>query len=299
MTRILITGGSGQVGGALAGLDWPAGTELVVPPRTELDLSAADQVSAYVSEGRFSAIVSTGAYTAVETAEENLLDAFKVNAQGPAAIAEAAKKLGIPLVHISTDYVFDGTKTSPYVETDSINPKGVYGASKAAGELAIQSSGCRHVILRTAWVFSAFGGNFVRTMIRLTDRPQLKVVDDQTGCPTAAQDIAVAAQTIVLRQLADTNAPNGIFHFCGDEAVTWFGFASEIFQLLSARQIDVPAVVPISTKEYPTPARRPANSALSTDKLRQEFGIGPCQWRVALASTVDVLLNEQETGVAL
>ncbi|QDG74936.1 dTDP-4-dehydrorhamnose reductase [Labrenzia sp. PHM005] len=298
MTRVLITGGSGQVGSALAGLKWPDGTELVVPPRSDLDLSNADQVGTYVREGGFSAIISSGAYTAVDKAEDDLLTAFKVNGLAPAAFAEAAKELDIPLVHISTDYVFNGSKTGPYAETDPIDPQGVYGASKATGELAIQTSGCRHVILRTAWVFSATGGNFVKTMIRLADRPELKVVDDQTGCPTAASDIARAAQAIVLRQIDDKNAPSGVYHFCGDEAVTWHGFASEIFELLKARGLAVPAVLPIPTKNYPTPASRPANSALDTDKLSQDFGIEPCQWRAALASTVDVLLGEQEKGVS-
>jgi len=298
MTRILITGGTGQVGSSLESLDWPEGTELVLPSRAELDLSSADQIASFVRAGRFDAIISSGAYTAVDKAEDDLVTAFKVNGLAPAAFAEAAKELDIPLVHISTDYVFDGGKTGRYVETDPIDPQGVYGASKAAGELAIQSSGCRHVILRTAWVFSAIGANFVKTMIRLADRPQLTVVDDQTGCPTAAPDIARAAQAIVLRQLADKNAPTGVYHYCGDEAVTWFGFASEIFRLIEARGNAVPAVAPIPTKDYPTPAKRPANSALETAKLKQDFGIEPCQWRAALASTVDALMGDKQEGIS-
>ncbi|WP_422018797.1 dTDP-4-dehydrorhamnose reductase [Roseibium sp.] len=298
MTRILITGGTGQVGGSLGKLSWPEGTELVLPSRSELDLSNADQIGSYVRASGFDAIISSGAYTAVDKAEDDLLTAFKVNGLAPAAFAEAAKELDIPLVHISTDYVFDGGKTGRYVETDPIDPQGVYGASKAAGELAIQSSGCRHVILRTAWVFSAIGANFVKTMIRLSDRPQLTVVDDQTGCPTAAPDIARAAQAIILRQLGDKTAPSGVYHYCGDEAVTWFGFASEIFELLKARGLSVPAVAPIPTKDYPTPAKRPANSALDTSRLTQDFGIEPCQWRAALASTVEELMGDKEKGLS-
>ncbi|MGV2978574.1 dTDP-4-dehydrorhamnose reductase [Roseibium alexandrii] len=298
MTRILITGGTGQVGGSLGKLSWPEGTELVLPSRSELDLSNADHIGTYVRAGGFDAIISSGAYTAVDKAEDDLLTAFKVNGLAPAAFAEAAKELDIPLVHISTDYVFDGGKTGRYVETDPIDPQGVYGASKAAGELAIQSSGCRHVILRTAWVFSAIGANFVKTMIRLADRPQLTVVDDQTGCPTAAPDIARAARTIVLRQLTDKDAPSGVYHYCGDEVVTWFGFASEIFRILEARGLAVPAVAPIPTKDYPTPAKRPANSALDTSRLTQDFGIEPCQWRAALASTVEELMGDKEKGLS-
>ncbi|CTQ75419.1 dTDP-4-dehydrorhamnose reductase [Roseibium alexandrii] len=298
MTRILITGGTGQVGGALGKLSWPDGTELVLPSRAELDLDNADQIGSYVRYGGFDAIISSGAYTAVDKAEDDLLTAFKVNGLAPAAFAEAAKELDIPLVHISTDYVFDGGKTGRYVETDPIDPQGVYGASKAAGELAIQSSGCRHVILRTAWVFSAIGANFVKTMIRLADRPQLTVVDDQTGCPTAAPDIARAAQTIVLRQLTDKDAPSGVYHYCGYAAVTWFGFASEIFRHLEARGLAVPAVAPIPTRDYPTPAKRPANSALDTSRLTQDFGIEPCQWRAALASTVEELMGDKEKGLS-
>jgi dTDP-4-dehydrorhamnose reductase len=298
MTRILITGGTGQVGGSLSKLDWPDGTELVLPSRSELDLSNADQIGSYVRDGGFDAIISSGAYTAVDKAEDDLLTAFKVNGLAPAAFAETAKELDIPLVHISTDYVFDGGKTDRYVETDPIDPQGVYGASKAAGELAIQSSGCRHVILRTAWVFSAIGANFVKTMIRLADRPQLTVVDDQTGCPTAAPDIARAAQAIVLRQLKEKDAPSGVYHYCGDEAVTWFGFASEIFELLKARGNAVPVVAPIPTKDYPTPAKRPANSALDTSRLTQDFSIEPCQWRAALASTIEELMGDKEKGLS-
>lgn len=298
MTRILITGGTGQVGGSLTKLDWPEGTELVLPSRSELDLSDADQIGSFVRAGGFDAIISSGAYTAVDKAEDDLLTAFKVNGLAPAAFAEAAKELGIPLVHMSTDYVFDGGKAGRYVETDPIDPQGVYGASKAAGELAIQSSSCRHVILRTAWVFSAIGANFVKTMIRLVDRPELKVVDDQTGCPTAAPDIARAAQAVVLRQLGDKDAPNGVYHYCGDEAVTWFGFASEIFELLKARGDAVPAVAPIPTRDYPTPAKRPANSALDTSRLTQDFGIEPCQWRAALASTVEELMGDKQKGLS-
>lgn len=285
MIKILVTGGTGQVGTALGHLDWPEDVLLVMPDRAELELAEPDQLKTYVLNGNFSAVINSGAYTAVDRAEQDPLTAFKINALAPAALAEATATLGIPLLHVSTDYVFDGSKRQPYVEDDPINPICVYGASKASGELAIRSIQTKHLILRTSWVFSATGSNFVKSMLNLVDRPQLRVVADQSGCPTAAIDIARALRTIVLRMMTHPNRLVGTYHFCGGEPTTWYEFAIEIFALADRAGLKTPAVEAIESKDYPTAARRPANSVMSSERLCQTFGIEPCQWREALADT--------------
>jgi dTDP-4-dehydrorhamnose reductase len=296
MTRILITGGTGQVGTELARQAWPAEIELVLPTRQELDLSDAMSVRAYVLDGGFDVVINPAAYTAVDKAESDCTVAFGVNALAPAALADATRTLGIPLVHVSTDYVFDGSKDGPYDESDPIVPINVYGASKAAGEHAVRLGNPRHVILRTAWVFSAHGNNFVKTMLKLADRPQLRVVDDQHGCPTAAADIARTLATITLRMIEDPAAPVGTFHFVNDGATTWCEFAREIFRQERDTGIAVPEVEAIGTADYPTPARRPANSVLSVARLARDYGIKPRPWSEALRETLATLRTERSKG---
>lgn len=293
MRRILITGGTGQVGTELLGSSWASDIELVAPTRKELDLSYCDGIEGYISAGDFCGVVNSGAYTAVDRAESDILTAWKVNALAPAAIAAATKRLGIPLVHVSTDYVFDGSKNGPYVEEDPVMPLGVYGASKEAGEQAVRTGNPRHVILRTAWVFSAHGSNFVKTMLRLgEERTLLKVVDDQCGSPTSASDVASAIAAIACRLIEQDTAPLGTYSFVNAGEATWYRFAQEIFQQRKSAGYDAPALEPIRTDQYPTPARRPANSRLATDKLRRDFGIEPRVWTAALQQAL-VYLSEQ------
>lgn len=298
MMKILITGGTGQVGTALAHLDWPEDVLLVVPGRAELDLAQPDQLKTYVLNGNFSAVINSGAYTAVDRAEQDALTAFKINSLAPAALAEATAALGIPLLHVSTDYVFDGSKRQPYVEDDPIYPISVYGASKASGELAIRSIQPKHLILRTSWVFSATGSNFVKSMLNLVDRPQLRVVADQTGCPTAAIDIARALRAIVTQMITHPDGLAGTYHFCGGEPTTWYDFAKEIFALADRAGLITPALVPIESKDYPTAARRPTNSVMSNERFYQAFGIEPSQWREALADTFASLRQNSKKGVS-
>lgn len=289
MKRILITGGTGQVGNELKRCPWPEDVEIVMPPRADLDLFDAEAIKAYILTGRFDAVINPAAYTAVDKAESDVIGAFKVNALAPAALAEATRESGIPLVHVSTDYVFDGTGQGAYDEDAPMHPINVYGASKAAGEHAVRLGNPQHVILRTAWVFSPHGGNFVKTMLRLVDRPQLRVVNDQYGCPTAAADIAGTLMSITLRLLDDLQAPTGIYHFVNAGRVTWYDFASAIFAWEAAHGRPVPAVEAIGTWDYPTPARRPANSVLATDKLARDYGIVPRDWSEALDETLIAL----------
>jgi dTDP-4-dehydrorhamnose reductase len=285
--RILVTGTTGQVGKALSLHNWPVGVNVVTPLRDIFDLTDTDGVQAFIGEGRFDAVINPAAYTAVDKAESDWATAWKVNALGAAAIAAATGKVGIPLLHVSTDYVFDGLKTGAYFEDDPINPVGIYGSSKAAGELAVRAGNPRHIVLRTSWVFSGHGNNFVKTMLRLAAvKPLLRVVDDQYGCPTAASDIAATLATIALRMIVDPDAPAGTYHFSNDGPTTWFGFAREIFRQQAAEGHAVPNVEAITTADYPTPAKRPANSVLNTEKLASDYAIWPRLWSAALGETL-------------
>jgi len=295
---ILLTGGSGQVGTEVVRLA-PAGLNIVAPGRAELDMADPDSIARMVASRPWAAVINSAAYTAVDKAESDIVTAWKVNALGPAALAQATAAAGIPLVHVSTDYVFDGSKDGFYREDDPIAPLGVYGASKQAGEQAVRTGNRRHVILRTAWVVSPHGANFVKTMLRLAQtRPELGVVDDQRGCPTSATDIANTLLTITQRQIASVDAPTGVYHFVNQGEATWCEFARAIFALAAERGHPAPKVNAITTADYPTPARRPANSRLDVAKLAQDYAIVPRPWQAALEEIVATLLpakQEQES----
>jgi dTDP-4-dehydrorhamnose reductase len=293
MGPILVTGGSGQVGSALRRLS--GAIEFVAPPRSELDLSDVDALAAAVTARPWAAVVNAGAYTAVDKAESDVVAAWKINALAPAALAAATHAAGIPLIHISTDYVFDGTKPEPYVEEDRVGPLGVYGASKEAGEQAVRTGNPAHVILRTAWVVGPDGANFVKTMLRLgAERPELRVVADQHGCPTAAGDIAQAIATIIARLGPD--GPFGTFHFVNSGTATWHALAGAVFARAAAHGRPQPQVAAIATADYPTPARRPANSRLDTSRFTQIFGLRPRPWREAIDDVVDQLIMKEPIG---
>ncbi len=222
------------------------------------------------------------------------MTAWKVNALAPAALAWATAQAGIPMIQLSTDYVFDGSKAGAYVEDDPVGPVSVYGASKEAGEQAVRAGNPRHLILRTAWVVSPYGANFIKTMLRLAQtRDRLTVVDDQHGCPTSAADIAGALAVIAARMANDEAAPTGTYHFVNSGEATWCEFAREVFALARARGLAAPTVEAIPTSAYPTPARRPANSRLDTAKLTRDFGVEPRDWRTAVSEVVEILLASQ------
>jgi dTDP-4-dehydrorhamnose reductase len=274
--RILLTGADGQVGWELRRTLAPLG-EVRALGRADLDLADVDRVRAVVRDGNPDAIVNAAAYTAVDKAESERAAAFAVNAVAPGVLAEEAKRNGALLVHYSTDYVFDGTKPSPYVEEDAPNPINVYGASKLAGEQAIATSGCRHLILRTSWVYGSRGRNFPLTMLRLArERPELRVVDDQVGAPTSSPAIARATA-----QLLRPGA-HGLYHLSAGGKTTWCGFARAI---LARAGIATP-VLAIHTADYPTPARRPLNSRLDCSRLRADFGIELPTWEAQLAEVI-------------
>lgn len=284
MATILIVGGEGQVGLELRALDW-GDHAVLAPPRAALDITDPASVARFPAD----AIINVAAHTAVDRAEGEAGAAFAANALGPAHLADAARAAGIPLLHVSTDYVFDGSGDRPYAEDDTTAPLSVYGASKRAGELAVLAGNPRSVVLRTAWVLSAHRTNFLKTMLRLSaERPELRVVADQIGCPTGARDIARALQSIALRLLDDPAAPTGLYHFVNAGETSWHGLAREI---MAAAGRDVP-VVAVTTADFPTPAQRPANSRLSTAKITRHFGIVPRPWQEAVREIVGELMPE-------
>ena len=286
LPRILITGGSGQIGHCLkAQLEGCA--ELSVPDSSALNIADRRSVRQAVETFRPDYIINAAAYTAVDKAESDAGRAFAVNRDGARHLAEAAEAAGAAMLHISTDYVFDGAGGAPYDEAAPTAPQNIYGASKLAGEQAVLEACRRAVVMRTSWVFGAHGQNFVKTMLRLgRERDSLGIVADQYGAPTAAADIAAALIAIVRRHTPDQLAEcAGIYHYCGSPYASWFEFAETIFAEAAAQGVlaKIPAVKPIATADYPTPAKRPADSRLDCGKIRTVFGIGPCDWHSALS----------------
>jgi dTDP-4-dehydrorhamnose reductase len=291
--KLLVLGSSGQVGRELCRLSWPTGYTLGGFDRAEVDITQGEAVSAAIRRERPDIVINAAAYTAVDRAESEPEAAWAGNCTGPANLAAGCAETDIPLIHISTDYVFDGTKTGPYREDDPVAPLGVYGQSKEAGDRAVREALASHVILRTAWVYSAHGHNFVKTMLRLAEgRPALRVVADQTGSPTSAADIA-AAIAMIVPQLATGNRRWGTYHFTAAGAVTWHGFAEAIFELAAPWRGPPPQVAAIASADYPTPARRPANSRLDCTKIGEAFGIRPRPWREALAEVIREIYDAQ------
>lgn len=290
---IMVTGGSGQLATALAVL---SPEEIRVVGRPDFDFDQPETIDECLRDLMPSAVINAAAWTAVDAAESDPEGAKRANHDGPRRLAALCHGLGIPLVHISTDYVFDGNKGAPYLETDPTSPTGVYGATKLDGERAVRSAGPRAVILRTAWVYSATGKNFVRTMLNLAQtRDRLRVVADQQGCPTAAPDLARIALSVA-RAARDEwrDEFSGVFHTSGDGATTWHGFAEAIFDEASRYGARKPVVDPITTAEYPTPAKRPADSRLDCSKLERVFGLRQPPWRESLDRVIAQLQPRAE-----
>ncbi len=258
----------------------------------DLDITDARRVAEVIAESDPAIVINAAAYTAVDKAESEPDLAFAVNRDGPAHLAAACAARDVPLLHLSTDYVFDGSKTGPYLETDAVAPLGVYGASKEAGERRVREPGGRHVILRTAWVYSGHGSNFVKTMLRLSaERPALRVVADQRGGPTPAGAVAEAL-LVIAAALQGGSAAAGTYHFCGAPATSWFEFARSIIEAAAARRGTTVPVTPIATADYPTPARRPANAVLDCTRIARDFGLDQPDWRADLPPLVAALLRE-------
>lgn len=289
--RIAVTGTAGQVVTGLLERGQVAGHEVIAVGRPDLDLADPASIARALEAARPDVIVSAAAYTAVDKAESESDLAFAVNGAGAGAVAQTAKVLDVPVIHISTDYVFDGTLDRPYVETDSTGPTGVYGASKLAGEQAVLAAHDDSAVLRVAWVYSPFGGNFVKTMLRLAaDRDELGVVSDQVGNPTSALAIADGILQVATNMVS-TNSPElrGIFHMTALGEASWADFAEAIFAASAARGGPSASVRHIGTADYPTPATRPANSRLDCARIATAHGVTLPDWRASLDEVMDRL----------
>jgi dTDP-4-dehydrorhamnose reductase len=295
--KILLTGVNGQVGHALKTKFLQ--DEVIALSRDQLDLTKTYDIRRVVREVKPNLIINPAAYTAVDKAESEPELANAINAVALQILAEEASRLNAALVHFSTDYVYDGTKNSPYVETDEINPISVYGKSKLAGEEAIRAVGLPHLILRTSWVYGAYGKNFLKTILRLaTERDSLRIVADQFGAPTSSESIADAVVQLV--NVWDTKQENqtGIYHFTNTGSTSWHGFSCEIVNEYNrlteekrwpALKVGAGGIVPITTADYPTPAARPANSRLDNIKLKQTFGVELPTWQAGLQQVMQIL----------
>jgi dTDP-4-dehydrorhamnose reductase len=288
--RILVTGAKGQVVSSLVERA-PPGVEVVALGRPELDLAEPASIRDAFDDETADVVVNAAAYTAVDQAESEEALATRINGEGAGLVAEAARALGAPIIQLSTDYVFDGSLDRPYLEDDPVGPIGAYGRSKLAGEEAVAAANPRHVILRTAWVYSPFGANFVKTMLRLGEtRNEVRVVADQRGSPTSALDIADAVFGVAARMLMQPEPEHyGVFHMTGAGEATWAEFAEAIFD--QVRGLGGPAVrvIPIATADYPTAARRPANSRLDCGRLLRDYGFSLPDWRESLPAVVERL----------
>ncbi len=288
--KILVLGSKGQIGRCLADQSKSNVNETVLTTRTELDMTDFSQVKGKISEAKPCVVINAAAYTDVDKAESEEELAHLVNHHAVSNLAKICAELNCGLIHISTDYVFDGGEVIPYLETDTTNPQGVYGDSKLLGEMAIEASDCEYMIIRTAWVFSEYGKNFLKTMLRLgATNEHLNIVGDQIGCPTYAQDVARFI-LCVSDHFQDPDFESGIVHFCGDNPVSWYQFAVEIFESCSELGLRAPKSLNcISTGDYPTLAIRPAYSVMDCQKGYQNFGMPPSDWRKAIPHVLNKL----------
>ncbi|OZB16628.1 MAG: dTDP-4-dehydrorhamnose reductase [Rhodobacterales bacterium 34-62-10] len=291
--NVLVAGRGGQVARALAASVPVDRVQAVCLGRPELDIRSADQIARVIDEAAPDLVINAAAYTAVDQAESEPDEARLVNAAAAGVLARAAAARGAPILHLSTDYVFNGEKPDPYLETDMVNPLGVYGRSKLEGEQRVAESNPQAVILRTAWVYSPWGKNFAKTMLRVADsRDELAVVHDQRGNPTSANDIAAALWAIALQYAENPKAiVPGVFHMTGAGEASWAEFAEEIFAVSSGAGGPSAQVKRITTAEYPTPTRRPANSRLDCSRLAAVYGVALPDWRSSTRSVVEELVK--------
>lgn len=285
--RVLVIGSNGQLGWELMNQSGKWGFDASGYDLPEFDITDPEAARLLLGENDFSAVVNAAAYTAVDQAEENRELAFAVNCSGAANLARACVEAAVPLVHLSTDYVFDGRSNRPYLETDPVSPLGVYGRSKVAGEREVQRILPDHIIVRTAWLFGLHGENFVKTMLRLRrEKDEIRVVADQHGSPTFAADLADALLQMVSLLQEKPGPVWGVYHYCGEGITSWYEFAAEIFRLAGLYDTFPVRLIPIPTEEFPTLAQRPAYSVLDCTRVKSSFGVHTRPWRKSLAEMV-------------
>jgi len=302
MTDVLLTGANGQLGWEVAHRAAAAGLSCHAVDRGALDITDADAVTRMIAVLRPAVVINAAAYTAVDRAESDEAAAFAVNRDGPAYLAEACAAGGVTLVHVSTDYVFDGAKQSAYTEEDPVAPLGVYGASKLAGEEAIRRLCPQHIIVRAAWIYGIHGQNFVQTMLRLArEHGTVRVVDDQRGGPTFAGDLADAILELAVRLRDGRMTDNGFgtFHCVNKGVTTWYGLARKIFEITASVLERIPTVEGITTAEYRTPARRPVNSVLDCSRLSRVHGLTLRPWEAALAEMLGAVMAREDKAANL
>ena len=293
--KVLVTGSGGQVGREIVKLTKSFKIQVIGLGHAELDVTDLVSISNALSTHMPDLLVNTAAYTDVEKAESEMELAYDVNQWGAAKIAEICFDRRIPLIHLSTDYVFDGKKKQPYTEWDTENPINTYGRSKYEGEQAVRSILNQHLILRTSWVFGVHGQNFVKTMLRLQkDGDPLHLISDTYGCPSDAADIAMVIMQLAYQVNKNKRIQWGTYHYCGDHSTNWYSFAEEIFKKVSeVTGQPLPKILPISAEHYPSALKRPINTALSCQKIGETFDIKPCQWKKGVHEVVNTLLNTE------
>ena len=292
--KILVLGSKGQLGQCLKDQLAITDHDVVYTSRGQIDIADFEATKNKILEIAPDVVVNATAFTAVDKAEEEYQAADRINHLAVANMSNICNQLDCWLIHVSTDYVFDGSSEVPYKEDNTTNPQGVYGDSKLKGEMAIEGSGCKYLIIRTAWVYSEYGNNFLKTMLRLgADRDELSIVGDQIGCPTYAQDIAKSIVSI-LSCLDLQGSSSGIYHYCGDEPCSWYDFARAIFSEAEIHGVKSPSnIKSITTVEYPTPAIRPAYSVLDCTKIENVFGVTPSNWRYGIKIVTDRLQDQR------
>lgn len=290
--KIIILGCKGQLGRCLHDQLINSANKVIYTSREQIDIADFEVTKTFIVDRAPDLVINATAYTAVDKAEEDHQTADLVNHLAVKNIAESCAKIDCWLIHISTDYVFDGNAVIPYKEDDQTNPQGVYGHTKLKGELAIQSSGCKYIIIRTGWVFSEYGHNFLKTMLGLgSDRDELNIVSDQIGCPTYAQDIAETI-VVILTQL-NSQIESCLYHYAGDQQCSWYEFSKEIFKQAKAKNFKVPnLIMPVETSAYPTLAKRPAFSVLDCSRIEFQFGVSMSDWRVGIGRVLSQKLME-------
>jgi dTDP-4-dehydrorhamnose reductase len=293
--ELLVTGSNGQLGWEVCRQGEEKGIVIIPLDIPEFDITDREAVYRAVSRSGLDIVVNCAAYTAVDRAESDQVAAFAVNSEGPSILAAACAERDLPLIHVSTDYVFDGCKPGSYLESDSVCPIGAYGKSKAEGEEAIRGVLKEHVIVRTSWLYGVHGNNFVKTMLNLgRDREEIRVVADQEGCPTFAADLAWAVLEIAAKVHNGQGGSWGTYHYCGGGSTTWFGFASKIFEIAKRYEsFKVKNIIPIKTSEYPTAAKRPANSVMDCSLLTRNFNISQLPWEDSLENMLNTLYSQR------